>query len=344
MGDAPRVLVIDPLIDANSGQQSSGTVQMEELLRRLVQSTFPGMTIYPLKRSSLEQGPILLMGTLTPVNTANANEQGSNAFRIWLTLVDLRTGRIIAKALDRATVESVNSNPLTYYRDSPTWHKDRTTAAYINSCQANSKVGDFVDPTYLMRLPAQAMINEALIAFLDGNMVEAERLFRESQPIADSDDLRVANGLYLTSWRLGKKDEARKAFDRIAAAGIHARRLPLKILFEPGTTSFVRAGDLSQQYTLWIREVALQATQSPACLRVTGHTSHTGPLQVNEELSLARASEVRSRMQESAAALAGRITVAGLAWRENLVGIGTDDTRDSLDRRVEFGVVDCVAK
>jgi len=153
LGDAPRVLVIDPLIDANSGQQSSGTVQMEEILKRIVQSTFPGMAIYPLKRSSLEQGPILLMGTLTPVNTANANDQGSNAFRIWLTVVDLRTGRIIAKALDRATVETVNSNPLSYYRDSPTWHKDRTTAAYINSCQANSKVGDFVDPTYLMRLP-----------------------------------------------------------------------------------------------------------------------------------------------------------------------------------------------
>jgi hypothetical protein len=30
-----------------------------------------------------------------------------------------------------------------------------------------------------------------------------------------------------------------------------------------------------------------------------------------------------------------------MGWRENLVGIGSDDVRDAIDRRVEFKVVDC---
>jgi hypothetical protein len=30
-----------------------------------------------------------------------------------------------------------------------------------------------------------------------------------------------------------------------------------------------------------------------------------------------------------------------MGWRENIVGTGTDDVSDALDRRVEFKIVDC---
>jgi outer membrane protein OmpA-like peptidoglycan-associated protein len=36
-----------------------------------------------------------------------------------------------------------------------------------------------------------------------------------------------------------------------------------------------------------------------------------------------------------------RIETAGVGSRENLIGSGTDDQRDALDRRVEFRVVGC---
>ena len=41
-------------------------------------------------------------------------------------------------------------------------------------------------------------------------------------------------------------------------------------------------------------------------------------------------------------ALAARLSAAGAGSKEALVGLGTDDMRDALDRRVEFRVVDCV--
>ena len=39
--------------------------------------------------------------------------------------------------------------------------------------------------------------------------------------------------------------------------------------------------------------------------------------------------------------LATRTRASGMGWRENIVGTGTDDVSDALDRRVEFKIVDC---
>jgi outer membrane protein OmpA-like peptidoglycan-associated protein len=37
----------------------------------------------------------------------------------------------------------------------------------------------------------------------------------------------------------------------------------------------------------------------------------------------------------------GRTETIGMGFRQNLVGSGTDDAGDALDRRVEFKVVQC---
>jgi outer membrane protein OmpA-like peptidoglycan-associated protein len=341
LGNAPRVVVIDPLIDANTGQQTRSTVRMGELISYKIRNAYPHLTPKPLTRAALAGSPILMIGTLTPINTANAPEGPIDAYRVWLTLIDLKTGKIVGKALDRATVDSVDSDPTAYYQDSPTWHKDKTIAAYINSCQVNSKVGDYIDPAYLMRLPSAALINEALLAFDSGNMQDANQLFRDASTTAESGDLRVWNGLYLTSWRLGRKDDAQKAFSHVAAAGIAAKKLPLKMLFAPGKAVTLQTGDLPKQYDLWVREIAVEAASAKSCLRVSGHTTRTGAAAANEALSLARASFVQQRMETLAPQLKGMVSAVGVGAKENLVGIATDDARDILDRRVEFGVVDC---
>ena len=192
---------------------------MGDDLEALAKKDFRSYAVSPLTRNTLATKPLLLIGTLTPVNVERSIDKQPDAFRVWLTLIDLRTGKVVAKALDRATVDSVNPEPLPFYRDSPTWHKDDTILGYINSCQVNTKIGDPADPDYLARLPAAAVINEAILAYDDGKVPVANRLYKEAQPIADPGDLRVLNGLYITNWQLGKKDEARDAFGKLVELG-----------------------------------------------------------------------------------------------------------------------------
>ena len=341
LGDEARELVIDPLIDASTGQQTVSSVEMGEHLARIVGSSHPMWRVQPLSRISLAKSPLLLIGTLTAVHAQASGDQAADAFRVWLTLVDLRTGRIVAKQLSAATADTVNAEPTRYFQDSPTWHKDKTVAAYINSCQAKSKVGDPIDPAYLIRLPAAALVQEAISRYSERKLPEAHRLYQDAARLADPDDLRVLNGLYLTSWRLNKKKEADDAFGRIVDAGLRARQLPLKLLFSPASTALLPVADLQAQYRLWLRQVAVQAGAANACLKVVGHASRTGSAAANDALSQRRAESIERSLEALSRQSVNRISAVGVGSRENLVGLGTDDLRDALDRRVEFRVVDC---
>jgi len=342
LGGEARSLVVDPLIDANTGGQTISTAKMGDDLEALAKKDFRSYAVSPLTRNTLATKPLLLIGTLTPVNVERSIDKQPDAFRVWLTLIDLRTGKVVAKALDRATVDSVNPEPLPFYRDSPTWHKDATIMGYINSCQVNTRIGDLADPDYLARLPAAAVINEAILAYDDGKVPVANRLYKEAQPIADPGDLRVLNGLYITNWQLGKKDEARDAFGKLVTSGLELKRLPMKLLFQPGRTTFVTSGDLPAQYSIWLASLAEQAGRTPACVRVVGHTSRTGSAAANERLSRQRAEVVQKMLEKDNRTLSSKLSAAGAGSKEALVGLGTDDMRDAIDRRVEFRVVDCV--
>ena len=342
LGGEARALVIDPLIDANTGGQTVSTAHMGTQLEGIVKTRYSGWSVRPLTRQSLASKPLLLIGTLTPINVERSIDTPPDAFRVWLTLIDLRSGRVVAKRLDRATVDSVNAEPLPFYRDSPTWHKDKTVLGYINSCQVNTKIGDPADPDYLARLPAAAVVNEAILAYGDGKIPLANQLYREAKPIADPGDLRVLNGLYLTSWKLGQREAAKDAFDQLVESGLEQKRLPMKLLFEPGKTAFIKVGDLPAQYRIWVDSLAEQAGKIDSCMRIVGHTSRTGSARANETLSRRRAETVQRLLEQDNRRLATRLSAAGVGSREALIGLGTDDARDALDRRVEFRVVDCV--
>jgi outer membrane protein OmpA-like peptidoglycan-associated protein len=342
LGDESRALVVDPLIDANTGGQTVSTARMGSQLESIIKTKYSGWSVKPLTRQALAEKPLLLIGTLTPVNVERAVDTVPDAYRVWLTLIDLRTGRVIAKQIDRATLGSVNPEPLPFYRDSPTWHKDKTVSAYINSCQVNTKIGDPADPEYLAHLPGAAVVNEAILAYGDGKIPLANSLYKEAASLADPGDLRVLNGLYLTSWQLGQRDAARDAFSKLVDSGLESKRLPVKMLFQPGKTTFNQVGDLPQQYQVWLSSLAQQTGKASACVRIVGHTSRTGSARANENLSRQRAEAIQKMLLQQNRSLGTRLTAAGVGSKEALVGLGTDDQRDALDRRVEFRVVDCI--
>jgi outer membrane protein OmpA-like peptidoglycan-associated protein len=340
VGPGPRDFVIDPLVDANTGAQTAGTVAMGQQIAALVKTKAPTWNVRPLSRASLAGSPLVFIGTLTPINTKNDAAATADAFRACMALIDLRTGKLVAKRADRATLDSVNAEPTAFYRDSPTWARDRTTNAYVKSCQG-STAGDIADPAYLIRLPAAALLNEAVNAYGAGRLADAYRLYRDASLISDPADLRVLNGVYLTSWRTGKKKEAADAFGRIVEVGLESKRLPIKLFFNPGTTALLSNADLRAQYALWLREVAARADASDNCLKITGHTSRTGSADANDALSRRRAVAVQEALERQNKKLVPRLSVEGMGSREVLVGLGTDDLRDALDRRVEFRTVDC---
>nr|HET7860555.1 OmpA family protein [Caldimonas sp.] len=340
LGTGARELVVDPFVDANTGQQTNATVQMGGQLAGLITRRVPTWNVQALTRAALAAKPLLLIGTLTPINSKAARDENADAFRVCLALVDLRTNKLVARRLDRATLASVDAEPIALFREAPTWALDATAEAYIKSCDG-SNAGDPVAPLYLQRLPAAALVNEATLAFTDNKIADAYRLYREARSLAAPDDLRVLNGIYTTSWKSGRRKEAGETFARIIDLGLASRRLPIKLFFNPGTTTLLQAPDLQAQYALWLQEVASRVAASDACVKVIGHTSRTGDAQANDVLSQRRATVIKQSLERQNRKLATRVSAEGVGSREIIVGLGTDDVRDALDRRVEFRRVDC---
>ena len=154
------------------------------------------------------------------------------------------------------------------------------------------------------------------------------------------DQFRTYIGLYLTYQKLGDRTAEEEAFRRLVDYGLAHKRLAVKFLFQPGSTSFVSDPKVSRSYETWLHDIARESAQRDACLEVTGHTTPTGPPPINDRLSLLRAEYIKGRIDAIEPRLTTRTIANGVGSRENLVGTGADDESDALDRRVEFKVIE----
>lgn len=328
-------LVVDPLLDGASGQQTEVTKIAEQRLIERVQSRFQQFTVTPFNLAGVDRAQYLLNGTLTQI--VNSSSQGQ--YRLNLALVELKSGLVIAQAVTRISDKTLNNNPTSFYRDSPVAAKDRVVEGYIRTSE--TKVGLPADALYLDRLPTSALLAEANNFYNSERYKEALSRYETASKRSDGQQLRVYSGLYLTQRQLGLLEEAERTFGIIVRLGLATNNLSIKFLFKPGSTDFISDTKISSSYTMWLRQIARQTSQIDSCVVVAGHTSKTGTEQTNTRLSLQRASAVKQRLEIILPELSKKLREAGLGYSENIVGSATDDARDALDRRVEFKVVLC---
>lgn len=333
-------LVIDPLIDAASGAQSTATRSMQQSLMEIVRSAYPRFTVLPFDSEALARKPVVLVGTFTAINNQGVPDGPRDAYRICLTLADLKSNSVVSKGVSRARVDGVDATPTPYYRDAPLWSKDQATEAYIKTCQG-TKLGDPIDPSYVEKLTANALINDGILAYETQHFREALAFYRTARKLPGGEQHRVRIGTYLAATRLARRDDMVDAFGDLVDYGLGADQLMVKLLFKPGTTQFIDNSQVTEPYPMWLSQIATRARQKGACLEIVGHTSHTGLPQVNERLSVLRAQFVMDLLLTGAPDNRGRMIATGRGFKENLVGTGKDDASDALDRRVEFKVIGC---
>jgi len=330
-----RPLVIDPMIDAASAQQTQVTRLLEQRVAERLRSQHPQFELLPFQSASLGRAQYLLTGTM--VRTAGSGAR--KPFQINLALVDLGSRSVLAQASALARDDGLDTNPTPYYLDSPILVKDQVTDGYIRTSQ--TAPGQPADSYYLERIAASALINDATNAYNADRYQEALGQYRSALATPAGEQLRTLNGIYMASWKLGRSAEAEQAFGRVVAFGLATRNLGVKFLFSPGSTEFWPDPKVNGPYALWLRQIARQAGAAKVCLNVVGHTSRTGSEPTNDRLSQARAVAIKQKLDAEMGELAQRTRASGMGWRENIIGTGTDDASDALDRRVEFKITNC---
>ena len=92
--------------------------------------------------------------------------------------------------------------------------------------------------------------------------------------------------------------------------------------------------DIKPQYKAEVGKVAEKLSEYPnATARIEGHTDNTGPRQLNERLSLARANSVKSALVNDYNVDASRLTTEGFAWDQPIADNNTPEGR-AMNRRV----------
>jgi OmpA family protein len=331
-----RTVTIDPMIDTITGQQTEATILFERRVAQRMSSLYPQFEFLPFQTANLARAQYLLTGTIARVPTAPL---GKPTVRLNLALTELRTGIVVAQAWSLAREENLDQTPTRYYRDVPVLIRDKVVEGYANT--TTTTPGQRADAYYLERIGAASLINEATTLYNAEKYEDALGQYRSALSSPLGEQLRVQSGIYLSSMRLGNTSDAEQAFGRIVALGIAYNELGVKFLFNPGSTDFWSDPKISGAYGMWLRQIAREAVNTRSCIAIIGHTSRSGPGPVNDALSLKRAQYVRQRLAQEAPELGPRTRAEGMGFRENIVGSGTDNGFDVLDRRVEFKIVPC---
>lgn len=336
LGTSRRGVVLDPMIDANSGQQTASTQLLQSRVADRIKSKHTSLELLPFQRANLDKASYLLTGTL-----AHQRQIGKSrgALQINLALTDLRSGNVVAQSSAMARDDELDNTPLAFEQDSPVLPKDRLIEGYARTTV--TPAGQPADAYYMQRVPVAPIVSEAGTAYNAGRYQDALTQYTEANATPAGEQLRVLSGIYLASVKLDRPAEADKAFGKIVAFGIANKQLGVKFLFNPGTTVFWSDPKVSGPYGLWLARIAQVSTQANVCMDIVGHTSRTGTESLNDALSLQRAGYIRQRLTGVSAVLGDRTRAAGKGFRENIIGSGTDNAVDALDRRVEFKIVGC---
>ena len=325
-------LVIDPLLERTSGQQTSASLRVQNELMTALQAAITGTVVSALDASAAEQTGMVATGTV-------ATGTAADEWLVRIALTDRASGIVVAQSAARFRQADLERTPTAFYSDSPSLVRDRSVDGYLTT--AETPAGRLADPLYVEQLPTSALIAAALAAYNAGDWQGALSGYTAAAARENGQNLRTFNGLYLTNMRLGRAAAAEEAFGRIVALGLATNNLAVKLLFRTNSTDFLADPALAGVYPMWLRQIARTASASNVCLTISGHTSASGRPEINDPLSLARATAVRTLLVAQVPTLEARFSVTGMGARRNLVGTGADDASDAIDRRVEFEVRQC---
>jgi len=332
---AARTLVIDPILDKASGQQTGASLRVEQEVGPALTTAAKNVNIVPFNSDGAAQSRLVMTGTI-----ASAQEQ--NSYTMTMALTDRQNGLVIAQSAARFKEAGLDTSPTRFYNDSPSLVRDRSVDGYLRT--ADTPKGSAADALYIEQLPTAALLADALSNYNAGRWDQALTEYNAAAARPDGQQLRTFNGIYLANVRLGRTAAAEEAFGKIVALGIATNNLAVKLLFRPGSsTDFWPDPEVSRLYPMWIRQIARGVRSSGKCLNVVGHTSRSGSESLNDRLSVSRAETVMKMLQGETPGLASQLKASGVGYRENIVGSGADNASDAIDRRVEFKVVNCGA-
>lgn len=331
------VMAAEPMIDANTAEVTMASRRIDEIIFDETRKQFPKIKLLPLNPESAEIAKYILTGIIK-LDSKNSTK-GHALYRIDASIIDLKTNLVMASAAARVTDPKLDMTPVSAFKDTPMYTRDKRTEGLIKTVE--TAPGQLADKEYMSSLTTAALLAEGDRMYDMKNYEKALSYYKEASLRTDGQLMRTYAGMYQIYRKFNRPADAEVAFGRLVALGYNTNNMNIKLMFSVGSTQFIADQDLRSEYTIWLRQIAKHLAKTDSCLSITGHSSRSGSETFNESLSLQRAQYVQKLMQNDFQNMLERSTAIGRGWKENMVGTGSNDMQDAIDRRVEFKITQC---
>jgi outer membrane protein OmpA-like peptidoglycan-associated protein len=332
----PFTFMTDAVMNADTGEEIELSNKIHEIIKMTATNSFSQYAIIEMNSANIDRSDFVIIGV---IKQEIYNNQATKFPRLYLSAVNLKSSQIMAHAEVWISNQDIKFQPTPLYSDSPMFIKDTRSAKVIATATAVS--GGNVDQEYFSTIASNALLAEASKAYDSGNYSVAVDLFSKAAGREDGQVMKTYAGLYQAHYKLRHLPEAEEAFGKLAEIGIKNGALSVKFLFQVNDVNFFGQPEQIAEYDIWMRQIAKKIIESEACVEVSGHASRSGKAEYNKKLSDKRAQKIRKKLLEVSSAIAKKTVAVGRGFEENIVGIGSDDIRDAIDRRVEFKVLEC---
>ncbi|MFH0780454.1 MAG: OmpA family protein [Pseudomonadota bacterium] len=335
-GDVPTSFMADVIMNADTGEEIELNKQILELIQMTATNSFPSYSVVEINSENVNQANFVIIGV---IKNEIYNNQTTKLPHLFLSAVDMKNSQVMAHSEVWISNQDMKFQPTALYSDSPMFLKDPRAEKVIATARAAA--GSVVDSNYFSTMETNGLLTEASTAYNSGDYPLAVELFSKVARRDDGQVMKTYAGLYQAYFKLRQLTEAEAAFAKLTEIGIKNGTLSVKFLFQVGDTSFFGSSEQVAEYDIWLRQISRKIAESQSCVEISGHASHSGSADFNKKLSDKRAHTIQKRLLEVSPVIAKNTVAIGRGFEENIVGSGTDDIRDAIDRRVEFKVLDC---
>ena len=335
------IFMLDPVVDANTAEVNKASVAVERILREEASRISDKYIVLPLTLDNFDTAKYIVSGVFLYSAYTPAGVDKSKMYKLALAVIERKTGRVIASSDAWIADKKIDVTPVAAYQDSPMYLKDKRVEGQIETAQMSP--GQQANPGYFDSMTTASLLADADRAYENKQIEQALNMYKAASLRPDGQVMKTYAGLYQANRKLQRWSAAEMAFGQLVNIGYQNNNISTKLFFSVKSSDFINDAELRSQYEIWLRQIAKLFSQGKGCLIIAGHSSRSGSEGYNEQLSLQRATAVQKLMQKDFPQIQQRSKPIGLGWKENIIGSGTDDLQDAIDRRVEFKLTECSA-
>lgn len=328
---------VSPAINKQSGEITASGRELQVLLALDLKSILTTSSVQSLGgQTETEWGWVI-----SPQVEFEKPQDGSvniNWFKIKATAVSSK-GELLPGVVLRVNAQQFDATPSRFFRDAPIYltgqyHENRSKLAL----QADKSEGAIAERRRFVAI--EALNQQGILDYEEGRQKAALVSFERALEL-DPKNLPALYGVYQIWQDLNDQPKFEQSFKKLVAAAVEQENISFRFLFRVRTAEFRDDIDIAKQYDFWLYHLSKEISASGRCLLIQGHASKSGSAEYNDRLSHERAKQVAAQMIRQAPGLRNRVEAEGKGFRSNLVGSGTDDAKDAIDRRVDFKLRTC---